>query len=110
MPNFAINEDRCDFTLNGWSLGLTKREFDITKTLFENPNVVFNQEQLYSAIGLNTFVEKGTLAKHIANIRRRFDGASETNTGQVIIQTRRRIGYCWSECNHLCKTQEIGAK
>jgi len=94
-PDFFMDEQLHDFILNSRPIMLTRHQYRITKALFNRPNTTFNQEQMYIALGLSTFIEEGTLARNIADIRGKIDSVSNPGKGLDIIQTHVGFGYSY---------------
>ncbi|SFR87784.1 response regulator transcription factor [Anaeromicropila populeti] len=68
---FLYQESRI-VELRGEKLDLTAHEFDILRTMMENPQKVFSKDALYEAVWENGYYgEDNTVSVHISNIRKK---------------------------------------
>lgn len=83
-----LNEHRA--TVQGSTLNLSPKEYDILSKLMERPNWVMTREQLLSAVwGADYEGEARTVDMHMTNLRRKLDEAGAKDS----IQTVRAVGY-----------------
>lgn len=65
----VMDADRWNASIDGSSLGLTRREFQILGSLHARPSVVLSRSQLLDAIAGDTDVVDRTVDSHIKNLR-----------------------------------------
>ena len=83
-----IDESQHEVTLNGVSLTLSKKEFDLLSVLAERPGHVFSREALLERVwGANCEVTTHTVDVHIATLRTKLGDFAEK------IRTVHGIGY-----------------
>lgn len=70
-PNtrLVMDADRWNASIDGMSLGLTRREFQLLRTLHARSGVVFSRSQLLDAIAGDSEVVDRTVDSHIKNLR-----------------------------------------
>lgn len=84
--NICLDTESYEVYVNGDSIALTTREFDILKLLLENQGHVFSRENLLNSIwGYDYFGSEKIVNTHIKNIRRKL--------GEDCIETIRGVGY-----------------
>ena len=70
VGDFEINEDKLEISLDGYTLELTKIEFDILLLLLSHQGKVFSREVIFNAInGINYTSKDRTVDMHISNLR-----------------------------------------
>jgi DNA-binding response OmpR family regulator len=70
IGKMVIDPDARSVSIDGMSVDLTAREFDILLFLARNPNKVFSKDQLFDRIwGLESFGDASTVTVHIGKIR-----------------------------------------
>lgn len=70
--------------INGQSVGLVKKEFDIVALLSQNAGQVFDKERIYEKVwGYDSEGDSGVVAEHIRRIRGKLSALS----GQTYIET-----------------------
>ena len=85
---FELKEKRHTFYLNGKSVDLTNKEFELIKRLLSNPEIVIPRSSLIDEIWGHDFSgESRTLDVHIATLRQKLGEAGDC------IETVRGIGY-----------------
>lgn len=78
--------------INGQSVGLVKKEFDIVALLSQNAGQVFDKERIYEKVwGYDSEGDSGVVAEHIRRIRGKLSALS----GQTYIETVWGCGYKW---------------
>lgn len=84
----SLSPSRVQVTVNGHSVALTKKEFDLLCYLFENRGMVLTRDQLLNRIWGYAFDgESRTVDVHIRTLRRKLGEAGD------LIETVRGIGY-----------------
>ncbi len=70
-----LNVDARRVFVDGREIKLTHLEFDLLNFLAQNPNVVFNREQLFEKIwGLEALGDSATVTVHINRLREKIEG------------------------------------
>jgi DNA-binding response OmpR family regulator len=98
VPQLQVGELHMDVsrhivTLAGNEINLTPTEFDLLRTLMQNPGYVFARDELLEKAVGYTFEGLGrTLDSHIKNLRRKIDA-----DGHEYIQTVYGVGYRLTE-------------
>lgn len=83
-----LNENR--ILIKGEELKATPIEYQILKTLLENPNKIFSKENLYkSAWQEDYFYEADTINVHISNLRNKIKKIDD----EEYIETVWAVGY-----------------
>ena len=78
--------------INGESVSMSKREFDIVELLTRNPGQVFDKERIYEVIwGYDGEGNSSIIVEHIRRIRKKL----MEYTGKNYIETVWGIGYKW---------------
>jgi len=78
-------------TVNNETISLSAKEFQLLTLLSQNPNRLFNNEQLYDMIwGKDNLGDARTVAVHISNLRKKIE--SDPSNPKYII-TVRGVGY-----------------
>jgi two-component system, OmpR family, response regulator VanR len=91
VGGLKINLDNHEVTINGVSVKLTPREFDILVLLSKNRGMVFSMQKIYEEIWNESyFISDSTVAVHIKNLREKLDAAA---TGEKYIKTVWGVGY-----------------
>lgn len=86
IGNLEINRDRYIVVLDGNEIYLPKKEFELLYFLAQNPNKVFNRDELLQHIwGVDVFVLARTVDVHIRKLREKI--------GEGFITTIKGIGY-----------------
>lgn len=95
IGKLAVSESKHSVKVNGVSVTLTLKEFEILCLLLKNKGVVLTRDQLLNSIwGYSFDGENRTVDVHIRTLRQKLGEAGE------LIQTIRGIGYKISEeCN-----------
>ena len=76
--------------INGETIPLPPKEFQILTMLAQNPNAVISNEQLFQDLwGTESLGDYRTIMVHVSNIRKK----SETDPKPVFIQTIKGVGY-----------------
>ena len=87
----SINIDRHEVLINGSTIELSLKEFDLLKTLVENKGIVMTRDQLLDKVwGIDYDGENRTVDVHIRYLRRKL-GDDEVNSRYI--QTIRGLGY-----------------
>ncbi len=89
IRSLTILPDARSVLINGRSISMTAKEFDLLHFLAANPNRAFSKEQLFDRIwGMDALGDISTVAVHIQRIR---DKLSES--GEKFIDTVWGVGY-----------------
>ena len=88
IGNLLIDAQRRAVEIDGRSVDLRMKEFDLLQTLAENPGMVFSREKLLDVVwGYDFAGETRTVDVHIAHLRHKLDGMAAT------IETVWGVGY-----------------
>lgn len=88
LDNLVIYPERRIVTVEGKTVDLRVKEFDLLQTLAENKSVVFSREKLLDVVwGYDFAGETRTVDVHIAHLRHKLQGMSPT------IETVWGVGY-----------------
>ena len=88
IGNLTIDAQRRAVEIDGNSIDLRMKEFDLLQTLAENPGMVFSREKLLDVVwGYDFAGETRTVDVHIAHLRHKLDGM------QATIETVWGVGY-----------------
>ncbi len=88
LGNLTITPQHRSVQVNGETVDLRMKEFDLLLTLAENPNVVFTRERLLDVVwGYNFAGETRTVDVHVAHLRHKLEQMSPT------IETVWGVGY-----------------
>lgn len=88
IGNLTIDAQRRVVEVDGQSVDLRMKEFDLLQTLAENPGMVFSREKLLDVVwGYDFAGETRTVDVHIAHLRHKLDGMRAT------IETVWGVGY-----------------
>lgn len=91
QADLLMDLDRREVMINGQPVELTATEFNLLRTLLENPGYAFTRSELIEqALGYEYEGSERTLDSHMRNLRRKI----ESNPGQATyIQTVYGVGY-----------------
>lgn len=79
IGNLKISPQHRSVTIDGRSIDLRMKEFDLLMTLAENPNIVFSRDKLLNVVwGYDFAGETRTVDVHVAHLRHKLDGMSPT--------------------------------
>ena len=85
----SVDEDRYEIRLDGEIIDLTFREFELLKHLIQNPERVFDREQLLNLVwGFDYIGGPRTVDVHVRRIRSKIEVK-----GRNYIKTLRNVGY-----------------
>ncbi|MEM9954698.1 MAG: response regulator transcription factor [Chloroflexota bacterium] len=88
IGNLEINPQHRTAMVNGHSVDLRMKEFDLLMTFAENPSIVFSREKLLNVVwGYDFAGETRTVDVHVAHLRHKLDGMSP------VIDTVWGVGY-----------------
>jgi len=88
--NVVINRDKFVVELNGASISLPKKEFELLELLVSKPGIVFNRDQILASVwGNETIVGERTIDVHIRKLREKL--------GDEYIRTIKGVGYTFNE-------------
>jgi two-component system, OmpR family, alkaline phosphatase synthesis response regulator PhoP len=88
LNDLSIEPDKRLVQVNGRTINLRLKEFDLLLTLAENPGVVFSREKLLDIVwGYDFAGETRTVDVHIAHLRHKLEGM------QPVIETVWGVGY-----------------
>lgn len=86
--NVELNTEKHSVQVNGQTITLTYKEFELLQLLMENTDVVFSRDKIMSAIwGTDFEGETRTVDMHIKTLRKKLGNSGD------IIKTIRGIGY-----------------
>ena len=89
----VIDYSKREVSINGTSVNLSKKEFDIVELLSLNAGQVFDRERIYEAVwGLDGEGNSDTIMEHIRKIRSKFTALSHHS----YIETVWGVGYKWN--------------
>jgi DNA-binding response OmpR family regulator len=94
-----LNLDTYEVVKKGKVISLTRKEFELLKTLMSNPSKVFTKRQLYQLIwGEDYLADDNTVMVHISKLRQKIE---EDPSQPRMILTVWGIGYKWegSSCS-----------
>lgn len=75
IDNLSIYPQRRVTTVNGSTVDLRMKEFDLLLTLAENPGIVFSREKLLDVVwGFDFAGETRTVDVHVAHLRHKLEG------------------------------------
>ena len=88
LAALSVNRDRREVLVNGFSIKLRAKEFDLLVTLMENKGIVFTREKLLELVwGFDFAGETRTVDVHVAQLRKHIAGSG------VEIETVFGVGY-----------------
>jgi two-component system alkaline phosphatase synthesis response regulator PhoP len=88
--DIQIDRDRFLVIVNGESLTLPKKEFELLELLASRPGKVFNRDQILSVVwGNETIVGERTIDVHIRKLREKL--------GDDYIRTIKGVGYTFKD-------------
>lgn len=91
--DMVIDYAKREISINGTSVSLSKKEFDIVELLSVNAGQIFDRERIYEKIwGLEGDGSSDTIMEHIRKIRAKFSSLSLHN----YIETVWGVGYKWN--------------
>ncbi len=91
LAELLVDLDRREVMLNGQPVELTSTEFNLLKSLIENPGYAFTRSELIEqALGYEYEGSERTLDSHMRNLRRKIEPNPKEST---YIQTVYGIGY-----------------
>ena len=91
VGKLVIDPDKCEVTIDGRTVGLTAREYELLKTMAENKGRVLSRERLYETVwGETGFGYDNTVMVHIRHLREKIE--SDPNDPKYII-TLKGLGY-----------------
>ncbi|MEA4845833.1 MAG: response regulator transcription factor [Clostridiaceae bacterium] len=73
IGNITIDPESYEVTVNGNSVELSMREFQLLHYLFVNAGKVLSKEQIFSTVWGTDFADIGTVAVNIKNLRDKID-------------------------------------
>ena len=86
----CMDTDRHEVTVDGESVELTNREFELLRTLMENKDIVMDREKLLSAVcGYDYLGETNIIDVYVRYLRTKIDD----RFGVKLITTVRGVGY-----------------
>ena len=93
FDDMVIDYAKREVTINGASISLSKKEFDIVELLSIHAGQVFDRERIYDLVwGLEGDGNSDTIMEHIRKIRAKFTTVSKHN----YIETVWGVGYKWN--------------
>lgn len=93
FDDMVIDYAKREVTINGASISLSKKEFDIVELLSIHAGQVFDRERIYDLVwGLEGDGNSDTIMEHIRKIRAKFTAISSHN----YIETVWGVGYKWN--------------
>ena len=92
VGELILNLDKYEFTINGLTIELTFKEYELLKILLENQNRVFSRNKLLSIIwGYNFYGGSRTVDVHMRRLRSKM-----LNPYDQMLKTVRNVGYMFS--------------
>lgn len=89
--NLTINPQTREVSINGETITLTAKEFDLLYHFARHPKQVFTREQLLESIwGFSHYIDPGTVTVHMRRLREKIE---KDPTSPVYITTVWGIGY-----------------
>lgn len=93
--SIVLNVKRHSVKVNGESVMLTLKEYELLECLMKNPGIVFSRETLLSKIwGYDFTGESRTVDVHVRTLRQKL------GDGEKYIETVRGVGYKIKECDY----------
>lgn len=90
IKGVTLDEDRYEVTVNGDSIELTNREFELLRMLMKNKNIVLDREKLMNEVcGYDYIGETNIIDVYIRYLRTKIDD----RYGIKLIHTVRGVGY-----------------
>lgn len=94
VSRLVMDAERWSASVDGTSLGLTRREFQLLQSLHARPGVVFSRSQLLDAIAGDSDVVDRTVDSHIKNLRNKIKSVA---SGWDPIRSVYGVGYAFEE-------------
>lgn len=93
FDGLTIDYTKREITIDGMTVSLSKKEFDIVELLSVNAGQVFDRERIYETVwGLESDGNSDTIMEHIRKIRAKFAAL----TLRSYIETVWGVGYKWN--------------
>lgn len=73
VGGLELNKDTKEVTVDGESVKMTPKEFNILQLLMENPGRVFSAEEIYERVWKESAISTETIMVHIRNIREKIE-------------------------------------
>ncbi|MBQ7919747.1 MAG: response regulator transcription factor [Lachnospiraceae bacterium] len=94
IKGVTLDEDRYEVTINGDSIELTNREFELLRILMKNKNIVLDREKLMNEVcGYDYIGETNIIDVYVRYLRTKIDD----RYGIKLIHTVRGVGYVIKE-------------
>jgi len=94
IKGVTLDEDRYEVTVNGETVELTNREFELLRMLMKNKNIVLDREKLMNEVcGYDYMGETNIIDVYIRYLRTKIDD----HYGIKLIHTVRGVGYVIKE-------------
>jgi DNA-binding response OmpR family regulator len=94
IKGVTLDEDRYEVTVNGETVELTNREFELLRILMKNKNIVLDREKLMNEVcGYDYMGETNIIDVYIRYLRTKIDD----HYGIKLIHTVRGVGYVVKE-------------
>ena len=92
VDQLVLNLDKYELTVNGFSVELTFKEYELLKILLENQNKVFSRNKLLSVVwGYDFYGGSRTVDVHMRRLRSKLDIPYN-----LMLKTVRNVGYMFS--------------
>ena len=92
VDQLVLNLDKYELTVNGFSVELTFKEYELLKILLENQNKVFSRNKLLSVVwGYDFYGGSRTVDVHMRRLRSKLD-----TPYNLMLKTVRNVGYMFS--------------
>lgn len=88
--DFEINENKMEISLNGYTIDLTKIEYEILKYILLNKDKVLSREMIAYATSIEYDTKDRTIDVHISNIRQKI---GDTSKNSKYIKSIWGVGY-----------------
>ena len=92
IDQLVLNLDKYELTVNGLSVELTFKEYELLKILLENQNKVLSRNKLLSVVwGYDFYGGSRTVDVHMRRLRSKLD-----TPYNLMLKTVRNVGYMFS--------------
>jgi DNA-binding response OmpR family regulator len=92
VDRLVLNLDKYELTVNGLSVELTFKEYELLKILLENQNKVLSRNKLLSVVwGYDFYGGSRTVDVHMRRLRSKLD-----TPYNLMLKTVRNVGYMFS--------------
>lgn len=97
-PGFKLNQITREVEIEGVSISLRAKEYDLLLTLAKNPGRIFNRDQLLDIVwGFDYCGDSRTVDTHVNRLRTKLESQAGNSD---FIQTIRGVGYKFDKSGH----------